>query len=100
VKKDLADAGLLAEDWGGEVIMVPVSAKTRMGLKLLLENIALQSDVLELKANAGRPAMGVDARSAAREGPRPDRHRARAGRHAVARATPSCQRAFTSVACA
>ncbi|MDP1920013.1 MAG: translation initiation factor IF-2, partial [Myxococcales bacterium] len=59
VKKDLADAGLLAEDWGGEVIMVPVSAKTRMGLDLLLENLALQSEVLELKANAGRPAMGV-----------------------------------------
>jgi len=59
VKKDLADAGLLAEDWGGDVIMVPVSAKTRMGLDLLLENLALQSEVLELKANAGRPAMGV-----------------------------------------
>ena len=59
VKKDLADAGLLAEDWGGEVILVPVSAKTRMGLDLLLENLALQAEVLELKANAGRPAMGV-----------------------------------------
>ncbi|MBE2252904.1 MAG: translation initiation factor IF-2, partial [Myxococcus sp.] len=59
VKKDLADVGLLAEDWGGDVIMVPVSAKTRQGLDLLLENLALQSEVLELKANAGRPAMGV-----------------------------------------
>jgi translation initiation factor IF-2 len=59
VKKDLADVGLLAEDWGGEVIMVPVSAKTRMGLDLLLENISLQSEVLELKSNANRPAMGI-----------------------------------------
>jgi translation initiation factor IF-2 len=59
VKKDLADVGLLAEDWGGEVIMVPVSAKTRMGLDLLLENLSLQAEVLELKANANRPAMGI-----------------------------------------
>ncbi|MCA2979645.1 MAG: translation initiation factor IF-2, partial [Myxococcaceae bacterium] len=59
VKKDLADVGLLAEDWGGEVIMVPVSAKTRLGLDLLLENISLQAEVLELKSNANRPAMGI-----------------------------------------
>jgi translation initiation factor IF-2 len=59
VKKELADAGLLAEDWGGEVIMVPVSAKTRLGLDLLLENISLQSEVLELKANPKRPAVGT-----------------------------------------
>jgi translation initiation factor IF-2 len=59
VKKELADNNLLAEDWGGEVIMVPVSAKTRQGLDLLLENIALQSEVLELKANPTRPAQGT-----------------------------------------
>ncbi|MBL8924486.1 MAG: translation initiation factor IF-2 [Myxococcaceae bacterium] len=59
VKKDLADAGLLSEDWGGEVIMVPVSAKTKQGLDLLLENISLQAEVLELKSNAGRPAQGI-----------------------------------------
>ncbi|PZR11497.1 MAG: translation initiation factor IF-2 [Archangium gephyra] len=59
VKKELADIGLLAEDWGGETIMVPVSAKTRQGLDLLLENIALQSEVLELKANPDRPATGI-----------------------------------------
>jgi translation initiation factor IF-2 len=59
VKKELADAGLLAEDWGGEVIMVPVSAKTRLGLDLLLENISLQAEVLELKANPNRPAVGI-----------------------------------------
>jgi len=59
VKKDLADINLLAEDWGGEVIMVPVSAKTRQGLDLLLENIRLQAEVLELKANPHRPAQGT-----------------------------------------
>jgi translation initiation factor IF-2 len=59
VKKELADLGLLAEDWGGDTIMVPVSAKTRMGLDLLLENISLQAEVLELKANSDRPAQGV-----------------------------------------
>ena len=59
VKKELADLGLLAEDWGGEVIMVPVSAKTRMGLDLLLENISLQAEVLELKADPNRAATGI-----------------------------------------
>ncbi len=59
VKKELADIGLLAEDWGGETIMVPVSAKTRLGLDLLLENISLQAEVLELKADPNRPAMGI-----------------------------------------
>ncbi|MCC6337542.1 MAG: translation initiation factor IF-2 [Myxococcales bacterium] len=59
VKKELADAGLLPEDWGGETITVPVSAKTRMGLELLLENISLQAEVLELQANPDRPAVGT-----------------------------------------
>ncbi|MBL9038511.1 MAG: translation initiation factor IF-2 [Archangium sp.] len=59
VKKDLADNNLLAEDWGGEVIMVPVSAKQKTGLELLLENISLQAEVLELKANPNRPAQGT-----------------------------------------
>lgn len=59
VKKELADLSLLAEDWGGEVIMVPVSAKTGMGLDLLLENISLQAEVLELKADPNRAATGI-----------------------------------------
>jgi len=59
VKKDLADNGLLAEEWGGDVIMVPVSAKQRTGLELLLENISVQSEVLELKANPNRPLQGT-----------------------------------------
>ena len=59
VKKELADLALLAEDWGGEVIMVPVSAKTGLGLDLLLENISLQAEVLELKADPNRAATGI-----------------------------------------
>ena len=59
VKKELADLSLLAEDWGGDVIMVPVSAKTGQGLDLLLENISLQAEVIELKANPDRAATGI-----------------------------------------
>ncbi len=71
VKKDLADINLLSEDWGGDVIMVPVSAKTRMGLDLLLENISLQAEVLELKANPKKPAVGaiIEARLEKGRGP-------------------------------
>jgi translation initiation factor IF-2 len=71
VKKDLADAQLLSEDWGGDVIMVPVSAKTRIGLDLLLENISLQAEVLELKANPSKPAVGtiIEARLEKGRGP-------------------------------
>jgi len=58
IKQQLSDRGLLAEDWGGDTIMVPVSAKTQQGLGLLLENILLVADMQELKANPSRPAMG------------------------------------------
>ena len=59
VKKDLADHGVLVEEWGGEVISVPVSAKSGEGIKELLEMILLQAEVLELKANPKRLAMGT-----------------------------------------
>ncbi|HYR54923.1 MAG TPA: translation initiation factor IF-2, partial [Myxococcaceae bacterium] len=59
VKKDLANQELLAEDWGGETIMVPVSAKTGLGMDLLLENILLQAEVLELSTNPTLPAVGA-----------------------------------------
>jgi translation initiation factor IF-2 len=59
VKKDLSNHNLLAEDWGGDTIMVPVSAKTKEGLELLLENVALQAEVLELTANPNRAASGA-----------------------------------------
>jgi translation initiation factor IF-2 len=58
IKQQLADRGLLAEDWGGDVVMVPVSAKTRHNLDLLLEMILLVSEMLNLRANRSRPGMG------------------------------------------
>ena len=59
VKQQLADRGLLAEDWGGDVVMVPVSAKANQNLDLLLEMILLVADLQDLKANPGRPALGT-----------------------------------------
>lgn len=59
VKQQLSDRGLLAEDWGGEVVMVPVSAKTGQNLDLLLEMILLMADIQDLKANPGRPGLGT-----------------------------------------
>jgi translation initiation factor IF-2 len=59
VKQQLADRGLLAEDWGGDVVMVPVSAKMKQNLDLMLEMILLVADLQDLKANPGRPAMGT-----------------------------------------
>ena len=58
IKQQLSDRGLLAEDWGGDTVMVPVSAKTRQNLDLLLEMILLVADMLDLKANPARPAAG------------------------------------------
>lgn len=59
VKQQLAEHGLLPEEWGGDVIMVPVSAKKRQGIDDLLENILLVAEVMELKANPNRRAQGV-----------------------------------------
>ncbi|MDQ3264097.1 MAG: translation initiation factor IF-2, partial [Myxococcota bacterium] len=59
VKKDLSLHELLPEEWGGDTIMVPVSAKTKEGLDSLLESILLQAEVLELKSNPKRAAVGV-----------------------------------------
>ncbi|MDL2279510.1 translation initiation factor IF-2 [Desulfovibrio sp. OttesenSCG-928-G11] len=58
VKRELADQGLVAEDWGGDTTFSYVSAKTRQGLDELLELLALQAEIMELKANPKRPAMG------------------------------------------
>ena len=59
VKQQLSDRGLLAEDWGGDVVMTPVSAKTGQNLDLLLEMILLVADIQDLKANPNRPALGT-----------------------------------------
>ncbi len=71
VKKDLADHGVLVEDWGGDVISVPVSAKQGEGITDLLEMILLQAEVLELRANPDRLAMGtvIEARLDKSKGP-------------------------------
>jgi translation initiation factor IF-2 len=58
IKQQLSDRGLLAEDWGGDTVMVPVSAKIKINLDLLLEMILLVADLQDLKANPARPAMG------------------------------------------
>lgn len=59
VKQELMEYGLVAEEYGGDTIMVPVSAKQRIGIDDLLENILLVAEVEELKANPNREARGV-----------------------------------------
>lgn len=59
VKQELADNGLLIEEWGGEIICVPVSAIKGEGIDTLLEMVLLVSEMLELKANPTRPAIGT-----------------------------------------
>ncbi len=59
VKQELTQHGLIPEDWGGDTVMVPVSAKTGEGVDELLEMIALQAELMELKANPNKPAKGI-----------------------------------------
>jgi len=59
VKQELADSGLVIEEWGGDIIAVPVSAKRRQGIGDLLENILVVAEVEELKANPHRRPQGV-----------------------------------------
>jgi len=59
VKQQLADRNLLAEDWGGDTVMVPVSAKAKTNLDLLLEMILLVADLGDFKANPMRPGVGT-----------------------------------------
>jgi len=71
VKKELADRGLIPEEWGGDVIYAPVSAKQQKGIKELLESILLVAEVQELKANPDRLASGivVEAKLDSNKGP-------------------------------
>ncbi|PWM64590.1 MAG: translation initiation factor IF-2 [Eubacteriales Family XIII. Incertae Sedis bacterium] len=71
VKQDLTEHGILVEEWGGDTICVPVSAKTGEGIVNLLEMILLQAEVLELKANPNRLALGtvIEARLDKAKGP-------------------------------
>lgn len=71
VRNELSSRGIVSEEWGGQNIFVEVSAKKRTGIESLLEMILLQSDVMELKANAGRQAKGtiIEARLDRGRGP-------------------------------
>jgi translation initiation factor IF-2 len=59
VKQQLSERGLVIEEWGGDTICVPVSARTGEGLKELLENLLVVAELQELKANPNRPAVGA-----------------------------------------
>jgi len=71
VKQELSDNGVLVEEWGGNVISVPVSAKKGDGIENLLEMILLQAEVLELRSNPKRLALGtvIEARLDKNKGP-------------------------------
>ena len=59
IKQELTKYDVVCEDWGGETIVVPVSAKTGAGVEELLEMILLQADVLQLRANPNRLGRGI-----------------------------------------
>jgi translation initiation factor IF-2 len=59
VKQQLADAGLVIEEWGGDTVCVPISAKEKIGISELLENLLVVAEVEDLKADPQRPAEGV-----------------------------------------
>jgi translation initiation factor IF-2 len=59
VKRGLSEYGLVSEDWGGDTVLAPVSAKTQEGIPELLEMLLLQADILELKANPNKLARGT-----------------------------------------
>lgn len=59
VRNELAERGIVSEEWGGQNIFVEVSAKKKIGIEHLLEMILLQAEVMELKANPNRPARGT-----------------------------------------
>ncbi len=59
VKQELAEYGLVSEDWGGDTIFVPISAKKKINIDNLLEMVLLVADMKELKANPNKQAKGV-----------------------------------------
>ena len=71
IKQQLTEYDLVSEEWGGETIVCPISAKTGMGVENLLENLVLQAEVLELRANPNRAAKGtvIEARLDKGRGP-------------------------------
>jgi translation initiation factor IF-2 len=71
IKQQLTEHGLVCEDWGGDTIVCPISAKTGEGIDHLLEMVALTAEMAELKANPNRPARGtvIEARLDKGRGP-------------------------------
>ena len=71
IKQQLTEYGLVCEEWGGDTIVCPISAKTGMGIDNLLEMVALTAEVAELKANPNRAAQGtvIEARLDKGRGP-------------------------------
>ncbi|HVZ72196.1 MAG TPA: translation initiation factor IF-2, partial [Polyangia bacterium] len=71
IRNKLSEHGLVSEEWGGDTIFVPVSAKTKEGIDKLLEMLALQAEVLELRANPNKAGKGhvVEARLDRARGP-------------------------------
>ncbi len=59
IKQQLSDLGVVIEEWGGDVVCVPVSAKKKQGIDDLLENLILVADIMELKAEVDCPAEGI-----------------------------------------
>jgi translation initiation factor IF-2 len=59
VKQQLTEAGLLVEEWGGDVVCIPISAKEKTGIPELLDNLLLVAEMEELRADPARPAAGV-----------------------------------------
>lgn len=68
IRRELSQHGLLVEEWGGDVVCVPVSAKTGQGVDNLLEMIALQSQMMELRADVSGSAKGYILESAVERG--------------------------------
>ena len=85
VREELLQHEIVVEEMGGEVQDVEVSALKKTNLDKLLEAIALQAEILELKANPDRAGRRRGGRGQARQGPRPARHRAHPARHAHGR---------------
>ena len=71
IKQQLTEYDIVSEEWGGDTIVCPISAKTGMGIENLLENLVVQAEVLELRANPNRAARGtvIEARLDKGRGP-------------------------------
>ena len=85
VKKQLAELELVPDDWGGNTMVVPVSAKMKQGIDDLLEAVLLVADNMDIRANPDGKVIGTRHRGRGREVARHDRHTAGPERHAECR---------------